>query len=219
VSPVSGDRVLAVLDDASVAAALLDASAALAGLTHRELQVVYVESAAALAAAALPVTRVLAHAAQAWSPFAPADVERGWRLDLARLRTIAEQASMRRAVRWSLRVTRGALRQTAIELCTESDLLLVAGMPAPLAAARTRRPRGLVAAFDDGSAAGRQAVQVATQLAAALGARLRVSRPPATGGDARAVERADLLVLPSDLRAPADLVVRPVPLLLVGAPR
>ena len=47
------ERVLAVLDDASVADALIEASCALAQLLQRELQLVYVESAAALAAAEL----------------------------------------------------------------------------------------------------------------------------------------------------------------------
>lgn len=63
------ERVLAVLDDASVAGALIEASCALAQLVRRELQLVYVESAAALAAAALPQSRVLAQAAHAWTPW------------------------------------------------------------------------------------------------------------------------------------------------------
>ena len=56
--------VLMLLDDAAVAAALLDASCALARLMQRELQLVFVESSAALAAASLPVagnSYILAH--------------------------------------------------------------------------------------------------------------------------------------------------------------
>ena len=66
-------RVLMLLDDAAVAVALLDASCALARLMQRELQLVFVESSAALAAASLPVTRVLVRSAPHWAPLAPED--------------------------------------------------------------------------------------------------------------------------------------------------
>ncbi len=211
------EQVTMVLDDAAVAAALLDASCALAQLMRRELQLVYVESRAALAAAALPSTQVLARSAAAWAPLAPADVERGWQAEVARLRTLAGRAGARHAVGWSMRVVRGALDEAALALSAETDLLLVAGAPAPFSAARRpRRPH--VVALDNGQASGRSALQVAAQLAQALGARLETrklaTQPPAAAwaGD------ADLLVLPADALAALPAGVLHAPLLLVGAP-
>lgn len=216
-SAAAPGRVLAVLDDASGAGALIEASCALAQLVQRELQLVFVESAAAMAAAELPATRVLAQGAQAWSPFAPEDVERGWRTQAARLRALAERASTQRTVRWSMRVTRGALRQTVLALRHETDLLLVAPAPAHLALAEARPRRAGIAALDDGSAAGHEAVAIAGRLAQALSAPLRVCKidgqpalPP--------LGAARLVVAPaSRLAAPAVAELR-VPLLLVGAP-
>lgn len=209
------EQVLMVLDDAAVAAALLDASCALAQLMRRELQLVYVESRAALAAAALPTTQVLARSAQAWAPLAPADVEQGWRAEAARLRTLAERASARHAVGWSMRVMRGALAEAALALRAESDLLLVAGTASRFEAARrVRRPR--IVALDDGQPSGREALRVATQLAQALGARLETrklaTQPPAAAGGSD----ADLLVLPATALATLAPGEPHPPLLLVG---
>lgn len=215
-TPPPRDQVLMVLDDAAVAAALLDASCALAQLMRRELQLVYVESRAALAAAALPSTQVLARSAQAWAPLAPADVEQGWRAEAARLRTLAARAGARHAVGWSMRVMRGALAEAALALRAESDLLLVAGAAAPFEAARrARRPH--IVALDDGQAAGRQALQVAAQLAQAIGAKLETrklaTQPPAAAwaGD------ADLLVLPAQALAALPAGEAHPALLLVGS--
>jgi hypothetical protein len=210
------EQVLMVLDDAAVAAALLDASCALAQLMRRELRLVYVESRAALAAAALPTTQVLARSAQAWAPLAPADVEQGWRAEAARLRTLAERASARHAVAWSMRVMRGALAEAALALQAESDLLLVAGTASRFEAAqRARRPR--IVALDDGQPSGHDALRVATQLAQALGARLETrklaTQPPAAAW----ANDADLLVLPATALATLAPGEPHPPLLLVGS--
>ncbi len=208
-------QVLMVLDDAAVAAALLDASCALAQLMRRELQLVYVESRAALAAASLPTTQVLARSAQAWAPFAPADVERGWQAEAAHLRTLAERATARRAVSWSMRVVRGALVEAALALQPQSDLLLLAGTPRHFdAAQRARRPR--IVALDDGQPSGREALHVASQLAQALGARLE-TRKLATQPNAATAVDADLLVLPAAALATLPPGEAHPPLLLVGA--
>jgi hypothetical protein len=202
-----------VLDDAEAAVHLLDTSCALAQLMRRELELVFVESAAALEAAALPMTRVLARAAQTWAPFAPEDVERGWRVQAARLRTLAERASARRPVHWSMRVMRGALAPAARSLREESDLLLVAAPPSRFETARRARRLSIVA-FDDGTAGGEQAIQVASRLAHALGARLetrKLSTQPAVAGDG-----ADLIVLPATALPALPLAELRAPLLLVG---
>lgn len=211
------ERVLAVLDDASVARALLDASCALAQLVQRELQLVYVENAAALAAAALPATRVLAQAAHAWTPLAPEDVERGWRVQAARLRAQAERATARHPVHWSMRITRGALRQTVLELRDQSDLLLVAVAPAHVDPTNAQLKRAPVSALADGSAAGHEAVRLAGRLAQVLGAPLRVFNIDGQP-DLPPLGAARLVVAPaSRLSVPAVTELR-VPLLLVGAP-
>ncbi len=197
------EAVLAVLDDACAASAVLDISTALAQLLQRQLQLVYVESAAALAAAELSATRVWGQAATQWSPFAPPDVERAWRAHASRLQALAAHASAPRAVRWSLRVTRGALPQTALALLTESDLLLVGCSPATFALERGARRRHTVAALDDGGPAGEDAVRIASRLAAALGWRLQTERADPAHGVPTLPKNADLLVLPTTL-APGE---------------
>jgi len=210
-------RVLVVLDDAAVAAALLDASCALAQLMQRELQLVFVESRAALAAAALPVTRVLAGPGEAWSPFAPQDVERGWQAQAARLRTLAERASTRRAVAWSMRVVRGALGETLLALRRETDMLVVAQAPARFEAPR-RRTRPLIVALDDGQPSGREAAKVAARLAEAIGARLETRRLATQPEQAARATDADLVVLPAAALGALPPGEPHAPLLLVGAP-
>ena len=208
-------QVLALVDDARAARVLLDISSVLAQLMQRELQVVYLEDVAALAAAALPATRVLAAASGRWAPLAPLDVAQGFAQEADRLRALAEQAALHRAVQWSMRVMRGGLPDTARSLMRQSDLLLVAGGLArfslPDAPLRCRA----VTALDDGTAAGAQALQIATRLTAALGAQLR--RQPVIAGSAWTLSGpADLLVLPQALQ-PAlarQRTVRPATLLV-----
>jgi hypothetical protein len=217
---VAPRHVLALFDDAAVGAALLEWSSALARVLQRELAVVYVESQPALVAAALPFTRVLAHAGARWEPLAPEDVERGFRLQANRLRELTAQISKRHAVRWSMQVRRGALAQMANELLPESDLLLLGGTaPAEALVSTTAPPRRrqVIAALADESAAAAHGVQLAAQLAQALGAVRRIERVDAASLAAvLAGAQADLLVVPSglfDLRA-LSCVRRP--LLLVG---
>jgi hypothetical protein len=203
------ETVLVVLDDASAATALLDASSALAQLTGRELQLVYVESVAALTAATLPTTRVLAPAAHAWAPLEPRDVELGWRAQAARLHTLADRAMARRSVRWTMRVTRGAMQEVTRTLSDESDLLMVGLSPARFAAASARAARPLIVAIDDGSEAGREAQRIAQGLAEALGGRLRVRPVGSPCG------QADLVVTTGDALPAATLADWRAPLLIV----
>jgi hypothetical protein len=222
-------HVLAVLDDTVEGALVIEWSAALAHTLQRELAVVYVESTPALVAAALPGTLVLAHAGAQWAPFTPPDVERGFRVQVQRLRTLAGAITLRHAVNWSLRTVRGALPHTALELLAEGDLLFVAS-PLPLrllhasrgsgaAAPPTRATR--VATVTDGSEAGARGVRAATQLAQALSAPLQVLQL-APGEDASApllragLQHADVLVLPRALASQRSLARAPCPTLLVA---
>lgn len=211
------ESVLAVLDDACAAAAVLDLSTALAQLLNRQLQVVYVESAAALAAAELSATRVLAQAATQWSRLAPTDVELAWRAQALRLRALAERVSQPRAVSWSLRVTRGALDRTALALLPETDLLLVGGAAAAFALGRAAPRRRVIAALDDGGPAGHEALRIAERLCTAIGARLQVHRVDPAHGAATLPAHADLLVVPATLVADERLIAAlRGPTLLVG---
>lgn len=220
----TGTPVLALLDDAAAGATLLELSATLARMQRRELSLVYVESASALVAAALPIARVLAPGAAQWRPLSPPEVELGFRAHAARLREIATRIALRDALTWSLRVMRGSLAQAAIELSLQADLLLLAP-PAPPGLARAagiggRRPRITVVGSESGPDP--RVLLIATQLAQALAGTVQIERlaPGATLAEApgrlESVARSDLLVLS---RAPLDagaLARLRCPVLLVG---
>lgn len=209
------DVVLALLDDAGAgAAACIECAAALARAVRRPLALVQVENPMALHAAALPHTRALAHAAAGWQPFEPEDVERGWRAQAARLRTLAVAIAERQAVSWSLRSMRSSAPHAARELSARADLLLVG--------AAVRRPRGgSVLLVDDGGPACARVLPLAHELAQALGVPLQI-RPWRDGDDDTTLRaqarRATLCLLPRDLALPGWVHEPPCPLLLVASP-
>lgn len=219
-SSTAAHQLLALLDDAAQAAPLIELSSALAQVLRRPLEVVYVESTAALLAAALPVTRVLAPGGAQWQPFDALDVERGYRSQATRLRALIERLARRQAIEGSLRVVRGALQQAALELQPRSDLMLLgssAGVPT-LAAPRRSGPRPVrvVAVIGDESEAGRAARRVAEEVARALGG---VLAEPSAGDEAALLAgslRCELLVLPRTRVAPRLLAGLRQPTLLVG---
>jgi hypothetical protein len=214
-------RVLALLDDAALARSVIEMSSAVAHQLQRPLELVYVESTHALLAAALPSARVLAHGSGQWAPLAPEDVERAYRAQAKRLRELAERIAVRRSVSWSMRVMRGMLPQLALELCAQSDLMLVGFAPGAAALATMRPPRAparpVIVAVADDSEPGQDALRLAQQVADALGGGLVVR--PAQGGVAAvaaSVGRCDLLVLPRTLVGPDELARLRQPALLVG---
>jgi hypothetical protein len=210
-------RLLALVDDSALTRHVVELSSALAQQLQRPLEIVYVESAAALLAAALPVTRVLAPGGAGWQPFAPQDVERGYRAQEARLRALAERVTLRRSVQASLRVMRGALPQLAVELHAQSDLMLLGGATVDTAWPAGTRRRRVVAVLDDASPAGEHARHIGRQVAQALGAVLDVrSASSETAARLARSSRCDLLVLPRPLVAPALVASLPQPVLLVG---
>ena len=212
---------LALLDDAALAREVIEMSSILARQLQRPLEVIYVESAPALLAASLPFAQVLAYGASQWAPFAPQDVERGYRAHEQRLRELAERMMVGQAVSWSMRVVRGALQQLALELQAQSDLVVIAQAKGAASLSALRRPlrarRPVITALVDESAAGQLARDVAQHLAQALGGPLvvrhaagAVGLTPATAG------RCDLLVVPRALVRPGDLERLEQPALLVG---
>ena len=224
-------QVLVLLDDAAAGSALLELSSALARAMQRDLSLVYVESARALVAAALPFTQVLSHAGSQWVPLQPQDVEQGFRAQAARLRELAARIALRDALNWSLRVMRGSLAGAAADLIAQSDLLLLAAaasvQPPRIGAARPARRRPLVSVVtvadgDEDELMSQRALRVGTQLAQALAGELQTTRIDAATLRSRpatvlaTLARSDVLVLP---RAPLDaaaLATLRCPVLLVG---
>lgn len=215
-APQAARQIVVVVTDAAAAAAPLAWSSVLARSLQRELTVVYVESTGALTAAALPITRALAHAGARWVPFGPGDVERGYRLQGSRLRALVQQVAQRQAVACSMQVVRAALHDAVLQLGDEPDLVLVVGA-APLAPAAAARCRS-VAAWDDSRDDGDPLLQ---RLLGACTESLGVPRldvhagtPAEPPGLDRA--RADLLVLPRRWLSARLLALARRPLLLVG---
>jgi nucleotide-binding universal stress UspA family protein len=217
-------QVLAVLDDAAAGLALLELSSALARSQQRGLSVVYVESTRSLLAATLPFAKVLPHAGSGWLPLRAEDIERGYRAQAARLRELAARVAIRDALSWSMRVTRGSLSETALALCSETDLLLLCAS-APVfqpGTSRGSRRRPVVKVVDDGSDAAHRALQVAAQLVQLLAGVLEVVRIPeaaelAASRDTLAtLSHADLVVLPRRPGDRAALTLLRGPVLLVS---
>lgn len=218
--------VLAVLEDSAAGAALIECSAALARAFGRELAVVHVQSTLALQAAALPQTLALAHAGAPWAPFAPEDVERGWRAQASRLQALAAPIALRHALRWSLRTVRGEPGAVARGLLQETDLLFL-GAPRPAGSFRRQRhsPPAVLAVVDDGSAAARHAADIAARLVATLHGPWQLRTLAARDeADLDALLRQppapDALVLPRQWAATpaswAGLSRRGCPVLLIG---
>jgi hypothetical protein len=223
----SAQPILAVFDDTIAGAMVLEWSAALARALQRELAVVYVESTPALLAAALPFARVLGPQATQWAPLAPGDVELGFRAQAARLRALTERITVRHAVGWSMRVVRGALPGVALELLAESDLMFLGTLPPTHHAAAGERPgdkaRGaVIAVVADDSALGERALAVATELARSLSGRVQITPVQQLLDEVEQTRRAllgaraDMLVVPQGLLAPALIARLPCPALLVA---
>jgi nucleotide-binding universal stress UspA family protein len=215
-------EVLALVDDSAAGAAVIDCSAALAQALQRELALVYVESTLALQAAALPIAQVLPHAGATWTPFDPQDLERGWRAQAARMRTLAQNLAARRAVTWSLRTVRGRLSHLAVEWVGQAGLLVIGSAATASIDPSARPARRRMAVLDDGSAAAVRARDVAVRLAQALPATLQVI-PVARHDDAAAVDalidaarNADPLVLPQGQATPLRLARLRGPVLIVA---
>lgn len=210
--PAPQPQLLVLLDDATLARPVVELCSAVAQGLSRALDVVYVESAPAWAAAALPFTQELAYGSGRWQPLALQDVERGFRTQATRLRQMTERVAVRHDLRWSVRVVRGALHQTVQAMRAQADLLLVAGAMGRVMPPLPSRPRRRVAiaVVADASPAGQRALQLAGQLAQALGGTLAVRH-----GDAARHEACDLLVMPGSLSTPQTLARLREPALLV----
>jgi len=212
---MSDNKVLAVLGDTRAGARLIACSVALAWQRRSALELVYVESEAALAAAALPFCLTLAHAGAAWSAFAPPDVERGFRAQMARLQSIAERAAAVHAVGWSLRRMRAAfVPDAALELLPLAPLVLAAPALSALVSAGNVAiaPRRVtVALTGSDTALDERCLQAARDAGAVALRRVQAVRL----GELQGLD-GDLLVLPQSLATRALLAGARVPVLLVA---
>lgn len=211
---------VAAVDDAAYGEQLLDWLLALAAGLQRPLLLVYVESAAALGAAALPSSQVLPHGGARWQPLRRDDVELGFRAQAARLQAALARAAQAGAPHAGLRVLRGSLIDTSERLWTETNLLVLASAPwvtaAPTAALRGRPPRVALLPDGDGDGAQARAARVAARLAQALGGEPAAEWEAGPRASVRrgAMARPDLLVL---ARGALDrALLRRGPLLLVA---
>jgi hypothetical protein len=212
VSDGAAPQLLALLDDAAAAGALLEVSSALARALRRDLELVYVESERALVAAALPCTQVLPGTGLRWLPLQPSDIEQGFRAQAARLREMAERIALRDALRCSLRVVRGSLGRATAELGGEADLLLLAPAAPATEAPRSRTPRRrlLVTLLAEDDAPPLRVEQVGRTLAQALDADLhtvhlaRSQQPADQPALLQALSRTDVLVC---ARSPFDAAI------------
>lgn len=214
--PRSG-AVQAVLGDDGGSAAVIECAAALAQAQQRELSLVYVESTLAWQAAALPAALALAHLGAAWSPFAPEDVERGWRAQSARLRALAGTIAPRHAVAWSLHTVRGELPRVAVDLSDATDLLLVAAGAALRPLGRRAGAGAVTWLRDEGNDAAALGQRAASNLAQALRV-LTAARGDDAAFDAllRNARAAETWVLPRGRATPRRLAGMPCAVLLVG---
>jgi hypothetical protein len=218
--------VLALLDDSGVDEAALELSSALAREMRRHLAVVCVQSTRSRVAAELPFTQVLSNFGSQWVPLLPHDLEQAYRAQTARLRELTARITAQHSVSWSLRVIQGNMPGAAIDLSSESDLLLIAAAAPLRTTAATATPRARrrpsVAVVSDGSPAGERALQVAGQLAQALAGTLQIARVDANeklmsrAQTLATVTQSDVLVLPRTALASRAPWATRCPILWVG---
>jgi nucleotide-binding universal stress UspA family protein len=133
-------RILVALDSAERSASALEEAARLAAGMEAELVGLFIEDSELLAAAALPVTRLLSGHEGRPGALDSALVQRAYRIWSAELRKNLEAVAARWQVRCSFQVTRGALAEQLLSQTGERDLLAVE------TDRRLRRSRGAVAA-------------------------------------------------------------------------
>ncbi|MCL4868647.1 MAG: universal stress protein [Anaerolineae bacterium] len=181
-------RILVALDASTDSLAALEAAAKLAARLQAELVGLFVEDINLLRLAGLPFTRE-------WRFPTLGDVtheqmETALRLQASQARRALSNAAEPRSVRWSFKVVRGQVTPELLAAALEADLIILGKASRPLSrhtrlgstarALATQAPhsvwlthhlavenRPILVTFD-GSAVGKQAVQVASYLALAL---------------------------------------------------
>jgi nucleotide-binding universal stress UspA family protein len=214
-------RILVALDASTHSLAALAAAAELAASMHAELLGLYVEDENLVHLAALPfASEVRSHLAVS-KPVNSNEMEAALRLQASQARRALEAAATKANAKWSFQVVRGQVTASILAAALEADLLAMGRISRPLSS-RTRLGSSAravmsgsgrsvlimeqgghlhypVLATFDGSAAARQALTAAAQLAQSSGVNLNVL----ILGNAE--ERADLEIAAADLLAESGM--------------
>lgn len=189
-------RILVALDASTHSLAALDAAAELAASLRAELRGLYVEDENLVHLAGLPFASEVRSPSAASRPVSSHEMEAALQLQAAQARRALEAAATKAEAQWSFQVVRGQVTASILEAALEADLLAMGRIGRPLssrsrlgssaraAMAECGRPvlviehgghlRYPVLVTFDGSAAARQALAAAAQLAQTSGSPLSV---------------------------------------------
>jgi len=121
-------RIVVGLDFAAHSQPALAAAAMLAGDLDAELDALFVESEELHRLAGMPFARETGHASAAARPIDPAALERSLRAHAEEARRALAELAGPRALRWSLRVTRGSVTEEVRAASLDADLAVM-GVP------------------------------------------------------------------------------------------
>lgn len=168
------ERILIALDASRRSLAALEAAVGLAGLLHAELQGLFVEDIDLLKLAGLPIAREVGYSSRTPRRLNVQAVERLFRSQAAKARSILESEATRAELRWSFHVKRGATTVLTLGASGEADVLIVgherwtprrAAVETPLQARPSAEP---VVVVYDGTSVGKRALLIGARLAAKL---------------------------------------------------
>ncbi len=174
-------RVLVPLAASARGEAALDAAVGLAAAVGARLEGLFVEDANLARLCALPFAREVSPLTTTHRLLEPADIERAFRVEAARLQQILERRARQARIECSFDVTRGQLLAEAI--ARDADLTVLMGRERHRAGERepARRTRGAmpasVAVIFDASAASLRGLAAATGLARMLERELLILVP------------------------------------------
>jgi nucleotide-binding universal stress UspA family protein len=118
-------RIVVGLDFAPHSQSALAAAATLAGDLDAELDALFVESEELHRLAGMPFARETGYASAAARPIDPAALERSLRAHADEARRALAALAEPRALRWTLRVTRGSVTEEVLAASLDADLAIV----------------------------------------------------------------------------------------------
>ncbi len=179
-------RILVALDASPHSLAAAEAAADLAALLQAELSAVFVEDAQLLNLSRSPLARQLDFLTSAVGELESAELERQMRVQARRARSALEGIAGKAGVRFSFRVTRGAVSSEILAAAEEADLVSLGRLgwstrhksrPGSIARGLLAQERGLTLLLErparirppiftvfDGSESGREALDLAAAL-------------------------------------------------------
>ena len=118
-------RIVVGLDTAPHSRSALAAAACLADELDADLEALFVESEELHRLAGLPFARELGHSTASVRRFDPASLERSLQAHADEARRALTALAVPRALRWSLRVTRGSVTEEVLAASTGADLTVL----------------------------------------------------------------------------------------------